>query len=64
VNTAELEDLESLPRVGPAIARGIVEGRPYGGTGDLLRVKGIGPKILEGLRSRVTTEPPIIGADR
>jgi competence ComEA-like helix-hairpin-helix protein len=50
VNKASLEELESLPGVGPTIAKRIVEGRPYGSVDDLRRVKGIGEKRLEEMR--------------
>lgn len=49
-NTASLRQLESLPRVGPATARAIVEGRPYARIEDLTKVRGIGPASLESLR--------------
>lgn len=54
VQTASLDDLQSLPRVGPVLARRIVEGRPYAGPDDLLSVRGIGPATLAGLRPRVS----------
>ncbi|GEM87381.1 ComEA family DNA-binding protein [Meiothermus granaticius] len=47
LNTASQAELESLPRVGPALARRILEGRPYRSLEDLDRVKGVGPKMLE-----------------
>lgn len=52
VNTASEGELSSLPGVGPVTARRIVEGRPFSGVGDLIRVKGIGPKRLARLRER------------
>lgn len=54
LNRASTAALESLPGVGPATARAIVEARAASGgfrsVDDLLRVKGIGPKRLETLR--------------
>jgi|SRR5690554_1213897 len=50
-NTASLRQLQTLPRVGPATARAIVEGRPYTKIEDLRRVRGIGPATLEAMRS-------------
>jgi len=58
VNTAGVEELQTLPRIGPALARRIVEYRekagPFRRVEDLLAVRGIGPKLLERLRGRVT----------
>ena len=53
LNSATAAELESLPGVGPATARRIIAGRPYGRVDDLIRVSGIGPKTLERLRPRV-----------
>jgi competence ComEA-like helix-hairpin-helix protein len=54
INHASLEELISLPRIGPAIARRIVETRsasgPFSKLEDLGRVKGLGPKSLEILK--------------
>lgn len=58
VNTASDRDIEELPEVGPKIAAAIVAGRPYKSVDDLLRVKGIGPKTLEKIRSKITTGEP------
>ena len=48
--TASAQELESLPGVGPAVARRIVERRathgPYRSLADLDEVKGIGPALL------------------
>jgi competence ComEA-like helix-hairpin-helix protein len=50
-NTAPLTELARLPRVGPALARRILEDReargPFRTTGDLARVPGVGPRLLE-----------------
>jgi competence protein ComEA len=50
-NTAPLVELARLPRVGPALARRILEDRdargPFRTTGDLARVPGVGPRLLE-----------------
>ncbi len=54
LNHATAADLESLPGIGPSLARRIVEGRPYRTLADLDRVKGIGPKKLASLRTLVT----------
>jgi competence ComEA-like helix-hairpin-helix protein len=50
-NTAPEAELARLPRVGPALARRIVEDRerngPFRSAGDLARVPGVGPRLLE-----------------
>ena len=66
VNTAGVEELQSLPRIGPALARRIVEYRqkagPFRRVEDLLAVRGIGPKLLARIRGRVTVGRPRDGA--
>ncbi|MEW6420864.1 MAG: ComEA family DNA-binding protein [Deinococcota bacterium] len=54
LNSASLEELEALPKVGPALAARIVAGRPYRSLADLDRVKGIGPSTLKVLAPLVT----------
>jgi comEA protein len=58
VNTATAEELESLPGVGEARARAILEARKARGgfktLDELVDVKGIGPSGLEKLRPFVT----------
>lgn len=61
LNTAPAAQLDRLPRVGPALARRIVEDRtvrgPFRTLGDLDRVPGVGPALLEELASKVTQPP-------
>src|SRR4051812_24447712 len=54
INMASREELESLPGVGPVIAKRIIEGRPYRSVDDLLRIKGIGEKRFSEIRPHVT----------
>ena len=54
INTATDQELDTLPGVGPVLARRIIEGRPYGAVDDLLRVAGIGQATLDKLRDQVT----------
>jgi competence ComEA-like helix-hairpin-helix protein len=56
VNTASVEQLENIPEVGPAIAKGIVAGRPYAKPEDLKKVKGIGDKTFEKMKAKVRVE--------
>ena len=53
VNTATVEQLETLPRVGPKLAQKIIAGRPYKNLEALDAVKRIGPKLLEQLKPLV-----------
>lgn len=57
LNTADQGALETLPRIGPALAQRIIEWRDENGrfrsVDDLLAVPGIGEKLLEGVRSKV-----------
>jgi competence protein ComEA len=57
LNTADHVALESLPRIGPALAERIIAWREENGrfqsVDDLLAVPGIGEKLLDGLRDGV-----------
>jgi competence ComEA-like helix-hairpin-helix protein len=57
INNAPRETIETLPGVGPKLAQEIITGRPYKTIDELDRVKGIGPKKLQQLRSRVFVTP-------
>ncbi len=54
VDRADVTELTRLPRVGPALAQGIVAWRtehgPFGTLARLDSVPGIGPRLLESLR--------------
>lgn len=57
VNHADPTALQSLPGVGPALARRIVEARdekPFSSLEDLQRVRGIGPATLKRLKGLAT----------
>ncbi len=57
LNTADAAQLETLPRIGPALAERIIAWRddngPFTSVEDLLAVPGIGDKMLESLRDLV-----------
>lgn len=58
VETASEAELERLPRIGPALARRIVEDRaargPFRSLDGLQRVRGVGPVMVRQLAGRVT----------
>jgi competence protein ComEA len=58
INTADQKALESLPGVGPATAKAIVQGRPYKSVEDLANVKGLGKSKLEKIKPLVTVGGP------
>jgi len=57
INTARQEELASLPHIGTVKAKNIVSYREsqgkFSSVEDLLKVKGIGPKILEKIRADI-----------
>ncbi len=62
VNTAGVQELTTLPGIGPALAERIValrkESGPFRRAEDLLAVRGIGPKLLDKIRDRLSFETP------
>lgn len=58
VNTATADELMTLPGVGPAMAKAILEGRPYKTIDDLGKVKGLGESKLADLKGLVTFTAP------
>ena len=58
LNTADAATLETLPRVGPALAERIIDWREanggFGSIDDLTSVTGIGEKTFDGLKDLVT----------
>ena len=62
INTASLEELQKLPRIGEKVAQRIIDFRKANGKfkkiTDLLKVKGIGEKIFDSIKDRITVENP------
>ena len=56
LNTSTREQLEALPKVGPALAARIEAARPLRSLADLDAIKGVGPAALEQLAPLVRFE--------
>jgi competence protein ComEA len=58
LDVASAAEIESLPRIGPVLARRIVADRdehgPFGSLERFERVRGVGPALARTLRERVT----------
>lgn len=60
INTASVQELQTLPNIGPTTAQAIVNYRervgPFESLDQLLNVSGIGTKTFEGLTGLITLE--------
>ncbi len=53
LNTATQAELETLPDIGPVLARRMISARPFVTLEDLKRVPGIGPILIQRLSPKV-----------
>jgi competence protein ComEA len=60
INKATIEELSTLPSVGPKLAQAILAFReehgPFKSAEDLLQVRGLGPKKFAAIRERITVQ--------
>jgi len=60
INNASQSELESLPEIGPSLARAIIAYReehgPFGAVEDIQKVTGIGPAIFEQISHLITVD--------
>jgi competence protein ComEA len=58
LNSANVDELQDLPGIGPVLAEAIVKERPFKSFADLERVKGLGKAKIEALNGRVKFGTP------
>ncbi len=52
INSASVEELDKIIYIGEARAKAIIEARPFESIDDLIKVRGIGEKILEKIKKQ------------
>jgi len=56
LNTATLEQLETLPGIGPVKAQAIIDARPYTSIEGVMKVKGIKEGIFGEIKDQITVK--------
>ncbi len=59
INTASVEQLQNLENIGPVKANGIVkyrEAKPFQSIEEIKKVKGIGEKIFQSIKDKITVK--------
>ncbi len=56
INTATLDELNSLPKIGAITAKKIVDNRPYSSIAELIDKKVVGPAIYEAIKESIGTD--------
>ena len=63
INTATVDQLKQLDRIGDAVAQRIIDYReangPFATIEDLMKVKGIGQKVFDLNKDRITVSAPV-----
>jgi len=55
INSSPIEELDSLPGIGPALGQKIIDGRPYNTVDDLVVKKIISDSVFQKIRQLITT---------
>jgi len=56
INTANKEQIEMLPGIGPVKAQAIIDGRPYNTKEDIMKVKGIKQGTFDKIKDSITVK--------